>query len=372
MPTTDTLIIGASAAGLATSACLGEQGIDHVIVERTDEIGVAWRNHYRRLHLHTPKRGSNLPGLKFDSDLPRYPSREDVISYLEGYASYFGIQPRFGVTVDSVSATRGGWTTVTDSESYTSKRVVVATGYTNTPVVPRWADQDVYEGEVLHSSEYLEGSKWRGKPVLIVGFGNSACEIAIDLHEFGAKPQISVRHAVNVIPRDLLGVPVLQLGILGGHLPPRLADLSFAPLIWATIGSLKGTGLRKLPYGPMSQIANDKSIPLLDIGTMDLIRSGDLVVRPAIECFEPHGVRFADGTEGEFAAVVLGTGYRPSLETFIEAADSVLDSDGVPFASGTESSLAGLYFCGFHVVPSGQLRQIGREASQIASEIADS
>lgn len=367
---TDTLVIGASAAGLATAACLAEHGVDHLVVEKSDQIGVAWRNHYRRLHLHTPKSGSNLPLKKFGSELPRYPGREDVIDYLEDYAGSFGIEPRFGETVSSVKPHDGGWSTTTDNDSYQSRRVVIATGYTHTPVVPHWTAQEDYTGEVLHSSQYVDGSKWTGEPVLVVGFGNSACEIAIDLHEHGARPELSVRHPVNVVPRDILGLPILQLGILGGRLPPRIADATFAPLIRATVGSLDGTGLQKLPYGPMTQIARDKTIPLLDIGTMDLIRDGHVRVRPAIECFEPHGVRFADGSEGSFAAVVLGTGYRPDLEGFLDVADDVLNAAGVPLKSGEESNLSGLYFCGFQVVPSGHLRQIGIEAEQIAEHIA--
>jgi len=370
MLNTNTVVIGASAAGLATAACLGKQGVDHLVLEKSDAVGTAWRNHYRRLHLHTPKSGSNLPHMKFAADLPRYPARGDVVDYLEGYASTYGIEPRFGETVTSVRHNDDGWVTATDGDTYSSRHVVVATGHTNTPFVPRWTGQDGYEGEILHSSEYLEGSKWRGESVLVVGFGNSACEIAIDLHEHGAKPQMSVRHPVNVVPRDILGVPVLQLGILASRFPPRLADVAFAPLIRATVGSLDGTGLEKLEYGPMTQIAQDKTVPLLDVGTVDLIRSDAVRVRPAIECFDPHGVTFADGSTGEFAAVVLGTGYRPNLGAFLDVADQVLDAHGVPAQSGKETSLHGLYFCGFDVVPSGMLRQIGIEAKAIANDIA--
>ena len=370
MVNTNTVVIGASAAGLATAACLVNEGVDHLVLEKSDAVGPAWRNHYRRLHLHTPKSGSNLPYLKFAADLPRYPAREDVVNYLEGYASTNGIEPRFSETVTSVRRDSDGWVTVTNSDEYSSRHVVVATGHTNTPFLPQWTGQDGYQGEVLHSSRYLDGSKWSGESVLVVGFGNSACEIAIDLHEHGAKPQMSVRHPVNVVPRDILGMSILQLGILGSRFPPRLADVAFAPLIRATVGSLDGTGLEKLDYGPMTQIAQDKTVPLLDVGTLDLIRSGAVRVRPAIECFDPHGVTFADGSTGEFAAVVLGTGYRPNLGVFLDVADEVLDADGVPAQSGEETSLQGLYFCGFDVVPSGMLRQIGIEARAIASDIA--
>ncbi len=126
---------------------------------------------------------------------------------------------------------------------------------------------ETYTGDVLHSSEFKNGDPWTGKPVLVVGFGNSACEQEVDLVERGAHPHLSVRSAVNVIPRDMLGVvPALQLGILMRRVPTQVADALAAPLIKLTVGDVTKYGLKKLPFGPNTQIKRDKHIPLREIG----------------------------------------------------------------------------------------------------------
>jgi cation diffusion facilitator CzcD-associated flavoprotein CzcO len=240
-------------------------------------------------------------------------------------------------------------------------------------VRPEWPGQDEFGGTVVHSSEYINGEPWRGRSVLVVGFGNSACEQAIDLVEHGANPHLSVRSAVNVVPRDILGVvPVLQLGSVMNLLPSGLADALGAPLVRFSVGDITDVGLRKLPYGPNTQIKQDRQIPLLDIGTMDLIRQGRIGVHGDIARFAPRGVVFEDGTQLEVDAVVLATGYRPGLADFLPAWSQVCDADGRPLVSGGRTALPGLFFCGMFVSPSGMLREAGREAQRLASIISGS
>lgn len=232
---TDTLIVGASAAGLATAACLKQAGQSFEIVEATDHVGNAWRHHYDRLHLHTPKSSSALPGLGMPRDWPRYPAREQVVDYLQHYRAHHGLEPHFGQEVARLGPCDGAWVATTGDRQWRSRNVVVATGATRRPVRPVWPSMDSYRGQVLHSSEYRNGLPWRGRPVLVVGFGNSACEQAIDLVECGARPHLSVRSGVNVVPRDLLGVvPVLQLGVAMRHLPNPVADALAWPLVRLT------------------------------------------------------------------------------------------------------------------------------------------
>jgi cation diffusion facilitator CzcD-associated flavoprotein CzcO len=202
-----------------------------------------------------------------------------------------------------------------------------------------------------------------------VGFGNSGGEIAIDLCEHGAQVGLAVRSPVNVIPRDLLGIPILSIGIAMGILPPRLADALSAPMIRLAMGDLTRYGLRKLPYGPITQITEQGRIPLLDIGTIKLIKQGKIVVHPGIERFTAVGVLFVDGTQANFDAVVLATGYRPQVAEFLQTAN-VLNEEGTPQSSGVQSSETGLYFCGFYISPTGMLREIGLEAVEISQEIA--
>ena len=366
----DTLIIGASAAGLATAACLKESGQRFEVLEASNVVGQAWRHHYDRLHLHTPKSASALPGLVMPSDWPRYPTRDQVVDYLERYRVHHRLEPRFGQKVTHLERHDNQWVATTMDEEWRTRSVVIATGANRRPVRPTWPGLRTFQGQVIHSSEYRNGDPWRGRSVLVVGFGNSACEQAIDLVEWGAQAHLAVRSPVNVIPRDLFGVPVLQLGVLMQHLPPAVADALAWPMIRASIGDIRKVGLRKLPYGPNTQIARDRHIPLLDIGTMDHIRAGRIRVHGDIERFTEDSVVFTDGETLVLAALVLATGYRPALEEFLVQWREVCHPNGIPLISGSPTALPGLYFCGQFVSPAGMLRQIRIEAGRIASHIA--
>jgi cation diffusion facilitator CzcD-associated flavoprotein CzcO len=224
---------------------------------------------------------------------------------------------------------------------------------------------------VLHSSEYRSGAPWSGRTVLVIGFGNSACEQALDLLEHGAEVHLCVRSAVNVIPRDVFGlIPVLQLGILLRRLPPGLADALAAPVIRLRVGDLAEVGLRKLPYGPNTQIVRHRQVPLLDVGTMAQLRAGRITVHGDLDRFTAGGVVFADGSALAVDAVVLGTGYRAGVDGFLAGWQAVCDRTGNPLRSGVGSGPDGLYFCGMSVSPAGMLREIGIEARRIAADIA--
>lgn len=368
---TQTLVIGASASGLATAAELKRHGQRFELVEARDQVAGAWRTHYDRLHLHTPKSSSALPGLPMPKAWERYPTRDQVVEYLEQYQQHFDLKPHFGEQVTRVERVADGWETTTSAGTWHSRQVVVASGRTAVPVRPTWPGTEQYAGAVLHSSEYDNGERWRGESVLIVGFGNSACEQALDLVERGAKAHLSVRSPVNVVPRDVLGlIPVLQLGIAMRHLPTKVADAMAWPMIATTIGDVRKLGLRKLPYGPNTQIAKDRHVPLLDIGTVDQIKAGNITVHGDIDRFTENGVVFSDGSSLEVAAVVLATGYRSGVDAFVVDWGSVCDATGFPTHSGRPSGLAGLYFCGMYVSPAGMLREIGIEARRIAADIA--
>jgi indole-3-pyruvate monooxygenase len=368
---TGTLIIGASAAGLATAASLKKAGRSFEILEATDQVGAPWRGHYERLHLHTPKSASALPGLRMPKDWPRYVARDQVVEYLERYVAHHQLAPRFGQRVTRLEREGDSWVATTDDAEWEAGHVVIATGANRRPVRPTWPGLDTYRGQVMHSSEFRNGDPWKGRPVLVVGLGNSACEQAIDLVEHGAKPHLSVRSAVNVIPRDAYGlVPVLQIGILLRYLPTGLADALAWPMIRTNIGDIRKLGLRKLPYGPNTQIARDHHPPVLDIGTMKLIREGRIGVHGNIQRFTEDSVVFSGGDSLVVDAVVLATGYRPALEEFLVDWREVCDEQGFPLVSGRPTALPGLYFCGQYVSPAGMLREIGLEARRLATHIA--
>jgi indole-3-pyruvate monooxygenase len=365
MATADTVIVGASAAGLATACCLRRAEVPFVLLEREQHVAPVWRRHYDRLHLHTSKGFSALPYFRWPRSAPRYPSRDEVVGYLEAYAARFSLAPRFGESVVAVERHGDGWLTRTETGAYESRRLVVATGYTRAPHRPTWPGVDSFGGPVIHSAEYKNGAAWAGRRVLVVGIGNSGAEIALDLCEHGARPSVAIRGAVNVLPRDFLGLPILLWAWLVDRLPGPLADGIARAASWLSLGRLERIGLRPASYGPLAQIRRTGRVPILDVGTVARIRRREIEVLPDIRSFAPGQVTFSDGTERPFDAVVLATGYRPAL-TFLPP--DVLDAAGSPRASGAEIA-PGLYFCGFHVTPTGMLREIALEAKRIAHAI---
>ena len=363
----DTLVIGAGPAGLAVAACLKKRGASCIIVDRATEVGSSWRRRYDRLHLHSDRDRSTLPYLSFPAGTPRYPSREQVIEYLELYARHFELVPHFNEEVRTVRPRNPGWITTTTASVYHARQVVVATGYNAVPYQPQWRGQERFSGRILHSSEYRSGESFRGQSVLVVGLGNSGGEIAIDLHEHGARVAIAVRGPVNIIPREILGVPVLAISIALSRLPARFADALAAPLVRLTIGDISKLGFRKLPMGPFTQIKARTRIPLIDVGTVKLVREGHIEVLGDIREMGEGDVTFEDGRSRAFDAIVAATGFRPRTECFLESQSNILDVEQPQ--PGGEDPKFGLHYCGFIVSPIGMLHEIGIEAQRIADEI---
>jgi len=228
---------------------------------------------------------------------------------------------------------------------------------------------DSFPGRLIHSSDYANPRPFSRCRVLVVGLGNSGGEIAMDLCDAGNAVSLSVRSPVNVVPRDLLGVPILTLAILQRSLPYKLVDALNAPILRLAIGDLEPFGLRRPAKGPMTQVAENGKIPLLDIGTIDRIRRGLITVRPGIARMSGADVHFDDGARAPFDVIIQATGYRPSLRSLLPDHQGVLDRSGAPIVCGRPTGHPGLFFCGHIAVATGQLREIGLEAERIAATI---
>jgi len=374
MRATPIAVLGAGPAGLATAACLQRRGLTPVLLERTDTVGTAWRNHYRRLHLHTVKQHSALPGMPWPDHIPTYPARQDVVDYLEAYARHFGLVPQFGAEVSRVARGPGGWLVQHTHGVTEAAAVVVCTGYNRVPVRPTWPGQEGFAGEVLHSGAYRDGGPFRGKRVLVVGAGNSGAEIALDLWESGAAAvALCVRGPLHVVPRDMLGIPaqVNSLRVMQ-HLPPRVADGISLAMLKLLVGDLSAYGIVRPALGPISQVLFSKKIPLIDVGTIALIRQGKIVVVPGIERFDDGTVHFDNGRAMPFDAVVLATGYRTGIEGFLDDSARFLDAQGYPRDDAAEAAKAeGLFFVGYRNPLTGALHDIARQAEAAAVAIAE-
>lgn len=176
----DIVVVGAGPAGLAASACLRREGLPHVVLEREQCIASAWRLHYDRLHLHTTKTYSGLPMTPWPKSAPRYPSRAQMVQYLQAYAAQHQITPRLGVNVHAVRRTGDRFAVDTSAGSLTPRIVVMATGYNGVPKIPTVPGLVGFRGSAIHASAYKNPAPYLGKRTLVVGCGNSGAEIAPD------------------------------------------------------------------------------------------------------------------------------------------------------------------------------------------------
>jgi indole-3-pyruvate monooxygenase len=365
----DILVIGAGPAGLATSACLRRAGQAHVVLERAGRVADAWHRHYDRLHLHTTKTYSGLPLTPWPKAAPRYPSREQVVEYLQAYAAEHHIAPRLGVAVLAVRRGGEGFQVNTSDGVMTPRIVVMATGYNREPRVPSIPGLDGFLGSTIHASAYKNAAPYQGTRTLVVGCGNSGAEIALDLAEQGVDVAMVVRGPVHVVPRDPFGRPIQHTNILLSHLPLGLRDAIAMRTMRLVVGDLSRWGIVRPTLGPNRMIQKSGRIPMLDIGTIAMIKQGRIRVLPAVEKILPEKVRFAGGAQHPFDAIILATGYSSNLDKVVEGFAAISDTRGRPNRFGEETLIAGLYFVGFRNPATGALREIALEAPRVVRSI---
>jgi putative flavoprotein involved in K+ transport len=349
---------------------LKRAGLRVVVLER-GEVAAAWRSRYDRLHLHTVRWLSCLPGYRMPRAFGKWPSRDRVIEYLDRYAELAAIEVRTGVEVERLDRGPGVWNVVTAEGVIEAERVVVATGYSNAPYLPDWPG--TFAGEIVHSADYRNPIGYAGRRVLVVGAGNSGAEISVDVADGGAaEVLLAVRRAPTIVRRDTLGFPSQLLGIATAHLPVSVVDWIGSTIRRVTIPDLTPYGL-PAPARPYSDFLSRRLIPILDVGFVDAVRDGRVRVVAALERFEDGAAVLADGSRLQVDAVIGATGYRPALEALVGHL-GVLDERGEPLihAAQEHRQAPGLHFVGYQVTLGGTFRLIGIEAKQLARAVAAS
>lgn len=366
------VVIGAGPAGLASAACLSRRGIAVRIFEQATDVGSAWRSHYERLRLHTVKSHSALPGLAFPATASKYPSRSEVIAYLEAYARHHRLEPEFGEKVTEVRPAGEGWRVLTASgiEAH-APAVVVATGANRVPRMPDFPGRDDFRGRVLHSRDYRNPVPFVGQRVLVIGMGNTGAEIALDLAESGVPVAVSVRSPLNIVRRDFLGRPTQLSAIMLDRLPPAIGDAIAGLLRDLSVGDLRRWGIRTSELSPLQQLRVEGRTPVIDIGTVAAIRRGAIRILPGVERFDPAGVAFVDGRAERFDTVLMATGFEAGVQAMFPSTRLPVDAGGLPLETVGRGERRGLAFVGFDIRQAGGLlRSIATQAEAIAQALA--
>lgn len=378
----EALVVGAGAGGLGAAAMLERAGVPTLVLER-DSIGAAWRSRYDRLHLHTHRLLSGLPGYRISSKRGPWVHRDGVVEYLHNYARHHGLDVRTGVEVervergDAASSGNGAvppprWRLETSAGPMEASWVVMATGYNRIPRAPEWPGGDSYRGELVQASEYRNPTPYSGRDVLVVGTGNTGAEIAVDLVEGGAsRVRLSVRTPPQLMLRDSAGLPTQITGILLHRLPPRLTDPLGKLASRLTVGDLSRHGLPRPSRGPFSDFRARDIVPILDVGLVPLIKSGRVQPVAAVERLDGTQVVLADGSRIEPDVVIAATGYTRGLEPLVGHL-GVLRPDGRPELHGgrTHPDAPGLHFIGYLNPLSGMFWEMSFEARRIARAVA--
>ncbi|MER6523425.1 NAD(P)/FAD-dependent oxidoreductase [Streptomyces sp. NPDC001553] len=369
-----TYVIGAGPGGLAVAAALRTRGVRAVVVEKSDAVGSSWRRHYDRLHLHTTRRLSALPGLAVPRRFGRWVARDDVVRYLEKYAEFHELELVTGVEVTRIerAANDSGWTLhASGGRELAAGAVIVATGFNHTPRLPEWPGREAYGKELLHAADYRAAAPYADRDVLVVGVGNTGAEIAVDLAEGGAaRVRLAVRTAPHIVRRSTCGWPAQRTGILVRRLPVRLVDRLSALVARASVPDLSAYGLPRPATGLYSRVRQG-AIPIQDVGLIDAVRSGRVEPVAAVDALDGDEVVLADGTRISPDVVIAATGYRRALEGLVGHLD-VLDDRGRPRVHGgrTPAHAPDLYFTGFTNPISGMFRELALDARKIAKAVA--
>ncbi len=369
--TASVIVIGAGPAGLATSRELTRVGLDHIVLERGGSVGHVWENLYEGLVLHTGKHLSSLPGMPFPSSTPLFPTRRDFLDYLHRYAASFRVPVKTGEDVTSVERTPEGWLVRTAAGSAIQSRwLVAASGIVSNPRVPVIPGSESFVGTINHSVSYRKPDGFSGRRVLVVGAGNSAGEIAVELAHAGANVTIAVRSGARVVPLRLLGVPIQYLAVVLSVLP-KSAQRTIEDVMAGVSARMRGPVVVAL-MGPAGARRDRvcSNVPLIGFHLVDSIRSGTICLKPGISGLTAAGARFEDGSTLPFDDVILATGYRAALRMF----GALVKTDTCGFAARHSRVISadqpGLYFVGHNYDTRGGLRNIGQDARLAARHIS--
>ncbi|GMI76061.1 YUCCA 10 [Hibiscus trionum] len=329
------IVVGAGPSGLATAACLNHHSIPYVLLEREDCFASLWKKStYDRLQLHLDKRFCELPHMPFPDTYPRFVSKDQFISYLDDYVSRFKITPLYRRTVESAEfdEATGKWTVKArnlgsdEVEEFNGRFLVVASGETSNPFTPEIEGLDGFPGDVLHSTQFKNGKAFEKHKVLVVGSGNSGMEIALDLANHGAETSLVVRSPVHILSKEMIHWGLILLK----YVSVNMVDSLMVMLGKLVYGDLTKYGIPMPKEGPFFMKVAYGKYPVIDVGTCNKIKSGEIQVLPGISSIRGNEVVFENGKTHPFDTIVFCTGFKRSTNVWLKGDDYLLNEDGIP------------------------------------------
>ncbi|MEU9860950.1 NAD(P)-binding domain-containing protein [Streptomyces sp. NPDC047971] len=354
-------IIGAGWSGLAACQVLHARGIAFDCYEAGSKVGGNWRylndngmsSGYRSLHINTSKKLSEYRAYPMPKDYPHYPDHVQIAQYLDDYVDHFGFRESiaFRTSVTHVEPAEGGGWTVTardrDTGAETTRHygsVVVANGHHWDPRDPEpgFPGADTFTGTQIHSHYYKVPDEYAGKRVLVLGFGNSASDIAVETSTVSERTFLSIRTGGYVFPKFMFGKPGDDMisPFITRVMPRETQRWVMALLLRMTIGKVTDFGLPK----PGHKLFN--SHPTVSESLLPRLGHGGLSVKPNISHFDGDTVHFTDGSSEVVDAVIYSTGYKVSFPFLDESVIAPTDNDVSLFHRVVDPQHPGLYFVG--------------------------
>lgn len=342
----DAIVIGAGQSGLAAAAALQAAGLQPVVLEAGHEPVGSWPRYYDSLRLFSPARYSAIPGHPFPGDPERYPHRDEVIDYLRRYAAGLDLDIQLHQRVRHVqqtAETEAGFAARTDTQTLHSPIVIAATGGFGNPHLTQLPGADSFTGAVLHASSYRRPEPFTGQRIIVVGAGNSAVQIAVELAEH-AEVTLATRAPITYAPYRLLG-----------------RDIHF----WSTT-----LGIDHLPIGHL--LTTPPRVPVIDTGGYrTAIGTGKVARTPMFSRLDEDTVIWPDRSPERVDTIILATGYRPDLGYL--ASLGALDHTGRPrHRRGLSCTHPGLAYVGLEwqrSLASATLRGATRDAHHTVNHL---
>ncbi|WP_422743695.1 flavin-containing monooxygenase [Mycobacterium sp. WMMD1722] len=367
----DVIVIGAGPCGLAIARQLAhERGIDALVVDGADAPASAWRLRPDGFRLNTCGFWSHLPGQRIPRRHGRWPGRDAMVAYFDDYVRRQGVRLRLGVTVVRLDGHDDRWLVTTEDGHAHARAVIVATGNYHTPALPPWPGMDGFTREIVHSADYRNPWPYAGRDVLVVGSGNSATDIAVQLSDgVAARVRLSVRTPPHLVPRATAGLPIDAAGPAFGRLPLAVLDRAHAVLQRSWFGDLGVHGLPAPDTGLYSALRRDGHVPTIGDELVTRIKDGRIGIVRAVESFDAGDIVLEDESRITADAVIAATGYHHGLEPLVGHL-GLLGEDGHPAVNAAPSAAPGLWFAGYDEPLIGPLRSFRRRAGPIAAEVA--